>query len=93
MTLNWRDFDGPKCKANAGKTWSDPSGDPYLAPYAAKVPTLTKYFQKRHPGERFYLTNLIAYGLKPDDVRDWSDDLWMFPYYTDPTFVPYDLRK
>lgn len=90
--LNWRDYDSAKCKANAGKSWSDPKGDPYLAPYAGKIPTLTSYFQKRHPGERFYLTNIMANGLKAGDVRDWRDDLWMFPYYTDPKFVPYDRR-
>mgnify|MGYP001825244201 CR=1 FL=1 len=90
--LNWRDYDSKRCKPNAGKTWSAPEHDPYLAGYASKIPTLTRYFQKRHPGERFYLTNILARNLRPADVRDWRDDLWMYPYYTDPAFVPYDLR-
>jgi hypothetical protein len=31
-------------------------------------------------------------GLKPEAVRQWSDDLWLFPYYVDKNFVPYDAR-
>jgi hypothetical protein len=30
--------------------------------------------------------------LKPADVREWKDDLWMFPYYTNRRFVPWDAR-
>jgi len=56
------------------------------------IPELTAYFQKRHAGERFYLTNIKAYRMKPADVRQWKNDLWMFPYYTDKSFVPYDAR-
>ena len=48
--------------------------------------------QKLHPGERYYLTNIQAFQLKPEDVREWSDDLWLFPYYTDRKFVPFDAR-
>lgn len=92
FTLNWRDFDGPECTPNAGKRWSDPASDPYLGPYAGLVPAVTRLCQKLHPGERYYLTNLRATGLAPRDVRDWSDDLWLFPYYTDPTTVPSDAR-
>jgi hypothetical protein len=89
----WRDYDSPQCKANAGKIWSAPKSDPYLKRYAGRIPELTRYFQKRHPGARFYLTNIRALGLKPKDVREWNNDLWMFPYYTDPKMVPYDARK
>ena len=89
---NWRDYDSSRCKPNAGKTWSNPERDPYLVSHARRIPTLTKYFQARYPGERFYLTNIIARGLEPDAVADWSDDLWLYPYYTDPKFVPYDAR-
>jgi hypothetical protein len=93
FALNWRDFDSPECKPNAGKLWSDPVSDPYLKPYAGMVPTVTKLCQKLHPGERYYLTNLQATGLIPRDVRDWPEDLWLFPYYTDKATVPYDARE
>ena len=88
----WRDFDSRSCKANAGKAWSAPKSDPYLEGYAGKIPGLTKYFQKRHPGARFYLTNIYAQGVRPGDVREWDNDLWLFPYYTDKKMVPYDAR-
>ena len=87
-----RDWDTDRCKANAGKTWSNPKGDPYLKDLSATIPTVTRFFQKRHPGERFYLTNLQANGLKAGDVRDWTNDLWMFPFYVDRGFTPYDVR-
>jgi len=32
---------------------------------------------------------------KPEDAKlfkEWSDDLWLFPYYTNRTVVPYDVR-
>lgn len=93
FALRWRDYDSKQCKANAGKAWSDPKGDPYLKSYAQRIPETTKLFQKLHPGKRYYLTNIYAHGLRPNDVRDWSDDLWMFPYYTNRGFVPYDARE
>ncbi len=90
--LNYRDWDTPKCKANAGKTWSAPETDPFLRSMAHRIPTVKKLFQKLHPGERYYLTNIQAYGLKPAEVRQWADDLWVFPYYVNREFVPYDAR-
>ena len=90
--LKFRDFDTAKCKPNAGKTWSSPSDDAYLAAYGKRMPTVTRFFQKLHPGELYYLTNIQARGMRPQDVRQWRDDLWMFPYYTDRKFVPYDAR-
>jgi hypothetical protein len=90
--LTWRDYDGPRCTPNAGKSWSDPGADPYLREYAGLFPAVTKLVRKLHPGERYYLTNLQARGLAPADVRDWPDDLWLFPYYTDPRMVPFDAR-
>jgi len=93
FNLRWRDYDSKACKKNAGKTWSDPKGDPYLRAHAHRLPETTKLFQKLHPGKRFYLTNLYAHGLEPDDVRDWAGDLWLFPYYTNRSFVPYDARQ
>src|SRR4051812_37787555 len=93
FSLHWRDYDSPQCEPNAGKHWSDPPSDPYLQMYAAVVPTVTKLCQKLPPGERYYLTNLWATDLAPRDVRDWADDLWLFPYYTDPRTVPHDVRK
>jgi hypothetical protein len=91
--LQWRDYDSAECDANAGKTWSAPKSDPYLKSYLSKIPQLERFFQKRHPGKRFYLTNIMARDLKPKDVRDWDNDLWMFPYYTDKEMVPYDKRE
>ncbi len=93
FTLSWRDYDSPQCEPNAGKRWSDPGHDPYLASFAYLVPEVAKLCQKLHPGERYYLTNLKAFSLDPSHVRDWSDDLWLFPYYTDPKVVPHDARK
>ena len=93
FTLNWRDYDGPQCVPNAGKRWSDPGHDPYLGSFAHLIPAVTKLCQKLHPGERYYLTNLQASSLAPGDVRAWADDLWLFPYYTDPRTVPHDARK
>ncbi|MHC4470123.1 MAG: DUF2330 domain-containing protein [Planctomycetota bacterium] len=87
-----RDWDTKECEPSGGKAWSDPSGDPYLKSLASRIPTVTKLMQARHPGERFYLTNIQASRLKPSDVRAWSDDLWLFPYYTNRSFVPYDAR-
>jgi len=89
----WRDYDSSKCKANAGKNRSNPKKDPYLVSFASKIPTLTKYFEKHHADERFYLTNIQARGLKPKKVRDWNNDLWLFPFYTDKSFVPFDARE
>lgn len=91
--LTWRDYDTDACKANAGKTWSAPKSDPYLKNYSGKIPELTRFFQSRHPGKRFYLTNITARALKPKRVRTWDNDLWMFPYYTDKSMVPYDVRE
>ncbi len=92
MNLVWRDYDSPQCESNAGKAWSLPEQDPYLKDYARSLPTVKTLFQKLRPGQKFYLTNIQARNLKPADVRQWTDDLWLFPYYTSPTFVPYDAR-
>ncbi|MDP6114364.1 MAG: DUF2330 domain-containing protein [Planctomycetota bacterium] len=92
FTRRYRDWDSPKCVPNGGKAYSAPQTDPFLRSAAGRIPTLAKFFQKRHPGQRFYLTNIQLRGAKPADVRDWSDDLWLFPYYTDRSFVPYDAR-
>jgi len=90
--LHYRDWDTRECKPNAGKTWSAPAVDPFLRGMAGRIPAVTGLFQKLHPGERYYLTNIQANGLKPADVREWADDLWVFPYYTDRAFTPYDAR-
>jgi hypothetical protein len=91
--LQHRDWDTDDCEANAGKAWSDPSNDPYLASLAHRVPKLKKLFQKLHPGEKYYLTQIRARRLDPADVREWKDDLWLFPYYTSASFIPYDVRN
>ena len=89
--LTWRDFDSPSCESNAGKNFSNPDSDPYLKNHQRQLKSVTRLMQKLAPGERFYLTNIQARNLKPDDVRDWSDDLWLFPHYTDRSHVPYDV--
>ena len=88
----YRDWDTRQCEPNAGKSYSAPQHDVFLSDHAHRVPTVTKLFQKLHPGQRYYLTNIQAWGLKPEAVRNWSDDLWLFPYYTDRSFVPFDAR-
>jgi hypothetical protein len=90
--LKHRDWDTNQCKANAGKTWSLPEADPYLKDQARRIPTVKALFQKLHPGERYYLTNIQSTALRPEAVRNWSDDLWLFPHYTNHSFVPYDAR-
>lgn len=91
--LKWRDYDSRTCKPNAGKLWSSPRKDPYLASYADDMPTVTAMFKRLHPGKRYYLTNIQAHDMKPDKVRRWPGDLWLFPYYTNRKFVPYDARE
>jgi len=92
FSLHYRDWDSPACKPNAGKAYSAPQEDPFLRDQASRLPTLTKLIQKLHPGERYYLTNIQAHGLLPKDVREWADDLWLFPYYVERGFVPFDAR-
>lgn len=88
----YRDWDTQDCEPDAGKKYSAPENDVFLEDHAHRIPTVTKLFQKLHPGQQYYLTNIQARGLKPEEVRNWSDDLWLFPYYTDRSFVPYDAR-
>lgn len=91
--LNYRDWDTSDCKPNAGKRWDTPAKDPLLKSLAHKVPSVADYFATHHAGERFYLTNLQARRLKPKDVRHWPGDLWLFPYYTNRKFTPFDVRR
>ncbi len=89
----FRDWDSKGCVPNGGKAFSAPQTDPYLKRYARKFPNVTKLLQKLHPGERYYLTNIQARNLAPAVVRQWKDDLWMFPFYTNGGMVPYDVRN
>lgn len=89
---NFRDWDTPACKPNAGKSWWNPGADPYLRDMKKKLPTVTRFFKERHSGRHFYLTNLQAWNLKPAKVLKARNDLWLFPYYTDRQFVPFDKR-
>lgn len=91
MKLKYRDWDTPQCTADGGKAWSAPQTDPLLKNLASRVETVAGFFQKRYPGDRFYLTNIQAHGLKAADIREWADDLWLFPAYRG-RFVPYDAR-
>lgn len=90
--LTHRDWDTRQCKANGGKSWDAPASDPLLRRAAHKIPTVAKFFKENYAGQRFYLTNIAARQLKPADVRAWKDDLWLFPYYTNPKHVPDDVR-
>lgn len=91
--LNYRDWDSPSCEANAGKAYSAPTSDDFLDLVEYALPQTTAFFQKLHPGERYYLTNLQAKQLSPADVRQWADDLWLFPYYTDRKQLPHDAAE
>jgi hypothetical protein len=75
FTLNFRDWDTKKCVPNGGKSWSLPDEDPYLGNLSHKIPTVTKLFQKLHPGAKYYLTNIQANDVEPEDIRQWSSDL------------------
>jgi hypothetical protein len=90
--LKYRDWDSPKCQPDGGKGYASPESDPLLASLAHKLPTVKKMFEKRYPGRRFYMTNLQAVDLSPADLREWPDDLWLFPHYTNRKFIPYDAR-
>ena len=79
-------------KPTPEKPGRSPKTIPTSATSASRIPKLKKFFQARYPGERFYLTNLVARDLDPETIRDWTDDLWMYPYYTKKDFVPYDAR-
>src|SRR5262249_6211072 len=75
----YRDWDTPQCTADAGKAWSAPETDPFLGSKASLLPTVTRLFQKLHPGKRYYLTEIRGQ-FEPKDVRQWSDDLWLETY-------------
>ncbi len=77
--LDYRDWDSSACKANAGKTYFAPEADPFLNPKAHLLPAVTRLFQKLHPGKHYYLTK-ISGTFRPEDVRVWSDDLWLETY-------------
>jgi hypothetical protein len=91
--LRYRDWDSSESEPDAGKAYSSPREDPFLRPLAGRILTVARLFQKLHPGDNYYLTNIQAYGLRPQEVRQWSDDLWLFPYYTKEGRVPYDVRQ
>jgi hypothetical protein len=90
--LRYRDWDTKDCTPNGGKAWSSPGNDPFLRGYEFRLLTVAKLLKKLHSDERYYLTNIQAFGLKPAEVRKWPEDLWLFPYYTDRERVPYDAQ-
>jgi hypothetical protein len=57
------------------------------------VPAFRAFLTEFYPAKRFYLTNLQATQLAPAAIREWKNDLWLFPLYSDPKFVPYDTRR
>lgn len=93
FNLQYRDWDAPRDKPNAGKLWSQPQTDPFLKDMAERIPTVARLFAELHPEERFYLTNIRASRLDPVSVKNWQTDLWLFPYYLNPRFIPYDARR
>ncbi len=40
-----------------------------------------QFFLKNYPRESFVLTNIQARGLKPDEIREWTEDLYIYPQY------------
>jgi hypothetical protein len=93
FSRKYRDWDGPHDRPNEGKRWAKPETDPFLRNAAKRIPTVGKLFAELHPNEKFYLTNIRAVGLDPPEVKAWPDDLWLFPYYRDPHFIPHDARS
>ncbi len=91
--LDHRDWDTTKCKPNAGKVYSTPQKDPYLQNSTANLTTVSRLFQRLYPGQGFYLTKIRASGLVPREVRQWSDDLWLFPHYVNRSFIPLDVQQ
>ena len=89
----YRDWDGPYCIPNGGKNWAKPTGDAFLRDAASRIKAVSQLFQQTHPHDRFYLTNIEAFGLQPADVRKWKDDLWLFPHYRDKDRVPFDVQQ
>jgi hypothetical protein len=77
--LDYRDWDTSRCEPNGGKTYSDPETDPFLSSRADYLPTITSLFQKLYPGKRYYLTKIEG-SFRPQDVRQWEDDLWLQTY-------------
>ncbi len=93
FTRRFRDWDSRACKANAGKAWWNPAGDPYLRSLADKLPTVSAFMKEHHHGKYFYLTNIQTRDLQPRDVLRARNDLWLFPYYTDRRVIPHDMRR
>lgn len=91
--LKYRDHDTRQCDANAGKSWSNPEGDPLLKRASHIVPNVKKLFSKLYPGERFYLSNISSKDVQPVDMRQWKDDLWLFPHYTNKSMIPKDVSS
>ena len=88
----YRDGDRPQSKPDAGKRWAKPETDPFQRDAASRIKTVARLFQELHPHDKYYLTNIHAFGLNPADVRKWPDDLWLFPYYPDEKQVPFDAQ-
>ena len=91
--LTYRDWDTPQCIPNAGKLYSSPTKDVFLRSASEKLPVTTELFRTLYPGQRFYLTRLQSYQMNPRTVRYWPDDLWLFPFYTNKQFIPWDVRS
>ena len=60
--LKYRDWDTNRCLTNGGRAWSLPEEDPFLVNLATSVPTVTKFFQNRHPGKKYYPPNIQSKG-------------------------------
>ena len=67
--LRYRDWDTADCVPNGGKAYSAPATDQFLAPHATDLLSVTRLFQKLHPGERYYMTNIQARRLRPAQGR------------------------
>ena len=90
--INYRDWDSPDCVPNGGKSYTAPQADPFLRNEARLFPSVTRFLQARHSGQRFYLTNIQAFNVTPAEIGRWKDDLWLFPHYSNRRKIPEDVR-
>jgi len=59
---------------------------------AAPLPLLAGLLRRAPHDGRHHLTTIGIRGMQPGALDAWPDDLWVFPRYADPDFVPLDAR-
>jgi hypothetical protein len=58
----------------------------------SRMPGVADLLRRVRPGGERYLASIGASGLNPRELDGWADDLWLFPRYHEPGFVPFDAR-